>query len=181
MIYDGTKVFAFYLEECKDNKKCLIFFNGLSFENPKLEDLKIFEGYLKNAIENYNEINDLIEKENQLYKEELNENPINSENIKKSKKSKKGYVYLAKCNHTKYYKIGFTSREVGIRIKELETTNPTLELYKFFPVKNKKEEVNLHEIFKDKEMRGEWFKLTPIDLRYIESYFSDSNNLNLIK
>lgn len=78
-------------------------------------------------------------------------------------------IYLMYDNNTKYYKIG---RSINAKRRErtLQSEKPTIEL-KYTFTGNIKDESILHDKFKDKRIRGEWFNLNQTDIDYILNYF----------
>jgi len=81
-------------------------------------------------------------------------------------KEKKGFVYVIKCND--FYKIGRTNN-VQKRLSGMQTGNP-YELELILSIKTNSPftlETSLHTKFKDKLIRGEWFKLSDKDLKII--------------
>ena len=89
--------------------------------------------------------------------------------------TKIGCVYVINAIGTKHYKIGFSSTPgTDDRIKQMQTGNAhelecVLELptfhYRYI-------EKFLHIVFKQKRIRGEWFKLNKADLKKIEEIFN---------
>jgi len=78
-----------------------------------------------------------------------------------------GYVYIAQSGD--YCKIGFTSHSPADRISQLQTGNPhPVKLVGMIPGTMRDEE-RLHAEFADKQVRGEWFALTPDDVQHILS------------
>jgi hypothetical protein len=73
------------------------------------------------------------------------------------------YVYLLECQG--FYKIGIT-RNVVERLKACQTGNPfEIKLvYYDFCSRARTVEGILHALFKDKNVRGEWFKLSDKDI-----------------
>lgn len=78
-------------------------------------------------------------------------------------------VYIAFDDFTGHYKIGY-STNLKTREKLLKTTNSGLEIIEFFKG-TKGDEAAMHERFKGKRVRGEWFDLTENDLETIRDYF----------
>ncbi len=77
-------------------------------------------------------------------------------------------IYIVKTNE--FYKIGRTNN-IKRRIKELESLNPfdvELILYQK-KLYSKTVEAFLHAEFRDKNIKGEWFKLSELDLMLIKS------------
>jgi hypothetical protein len=76
----------------------------------------------------------------------------------------KGYIYVIKCNE--YYKIGSSRDGVEKRLNGMQTGNPyeLLIVAKYCVTDYLQAEALLHKYFKDKRVRGEWFKLDKEDL-----------------
>jgi len=81
------------------------------------------------------------------------------------------YLYIIKFNNL--YKIGW-SKNPSNRIKQL-TLGPSAEIIFEKPFPNiSKVEKNLHHLFEEKKVSGEWFELSEEDIEQIESMsFSD--------
>lgn len=91
--------------------------------------------------------------------------------IKDEVKSKdKTNIYVMIDKNTGYYKIG-RSVKPKVREKTLQSEKPTIEML-FFNEGNNRDEKVLHNTFKDKRIRGEWFDLSGSDLVKIKEYFS---------
>ena len=103
----------------------------------------------------------------ELHLEETkNKIPTPKLNIKKYKNFKKYFVYLMKDKFTGYYKIG-RSAEPKYRERTLQSEKPTIELV-FSTAETKKiNEKLLHAKYKDQQVRGEWFDLSPAQVRCI--------------
>lgn len=78
------------------------------------------------------------------------------------------YVYLMVNNGTGYIKIG-TSKNPRHRERTLHSQEPTIFVIALWCC-DKKIEKELHEKFKSKRIRGEWFDLNLRDLKNIEEY-----------
>lgn len=80
-----------------------------------------------------------------------------------------GYVYVLKSG--KNYKIGVTSRDVEGRIKQLQTGSASKIslIHKIPSWRPYKIESKLHQQFANKHIRGEWFNLSPYDIRKLKS------------
>jgi hypothetical protein len=78
--------------------------------------------------------------------------------FKQFKKTRVNSVYLIKDISTNYTKIGIT-KCVQSRIKALKTANPSVSLFYSHPAEQKAEK-ELHKIFKEQNVSGEWFNLT---------------------
>lgn len=84
-----------------------------------------------------------------------------------------GWVYLVKSGDV--YKIGMSNGDVKKRIETLQTGSPTpIETVCLLQTNDASGlEAELHEKFKDKRTRGEWFSLTSDDIDYILSLADD--------
>ena len=83
-------------------------------------------------------------------------------------KNYSGYVYVIRIDE--FYKIGI-SKNIKNRIRNIESSSPRqteLIFSKKFDNYLKIEET-LHERFKNKQVKNEWFKLTEDDLTYIRN------------
>jgi len=124
----------------------------LIFENKSLKkDNQSLENY-NSEIKNYYE--DLIYK---LHIQKIT-NKNNEDTIK---------TYLMKNNHTKLYKIGY-SKNPKHREKTLQSQEPSIKMVKIW---NKNIEKKLHKLYSEYRVRGEWFNLTPIQVKYICTQF----------
>ena len=81
-----------------------------------------------------------------------------------------GNVYLMFNRRNNYYKIGFTKKDPSYRETTLQAQEPEVELVDYWKGSLKDEE-NLHNIFQEKRLRGEWFSLAENDIHMIEMYF----------
>lgn len=111
-----------------------------------------------------------LEKELNEWKERLYEGRIKviSKKEKKDIEKQKEEVinkktYILKDKNTGYYKIGRSSNPLD-REKTLQSEKPTYELIKIF---NNDIETKLHKKYKKQNVRGEWFDLSKIQLKYI--------------
>ena len=82
-----------------------------------------------------------------------------------------GIVYLVEAYGL--FKIGYTTN-FKKRIQSLSTQMPCPLKVIFYLTVNqaKKMESTLHLAFKDKRKHGEWFQLSPQEIRIIQSYIS---------
>ena len=90
--------------------------------------------------------------------------PFNKHN-KNYISSQKCYILKDKSNDT--YKIG-CSKDPLRREKTLQSEKPDLELIKVFEKNHEKE---LHKKYAEQCVRGEWFKLTPVQVKYICTHY----------
>jgi hypothetical protein len=96
------------------------------------------------------------------------------------------FIYLMIDKNTGYYKIG-RSKNPKIRETTLQSEKPTIEM--IFSVESKmSDEKVLHDLFKDKRIRGEWFDLSGSDINKIKEYLEKShtnedkrNNIHKLK
>ncbi|NOQ31799.1 MAG: hypothetical protein GQ570_11815 [Helicobacteraceae bacterium] len=94
---------------------------------------------------------------------------IESERYKK-KSVKSNVLYL--ITDGEYTKIGVTVDNATNRLSQCQTGNPK-KLWIDFEIILKharKAEKNLHKIYKDSQLIGEWFKLTDDDIKSIKKY-----------
>ena len=104
---------------------------------------------------------------------EMGKNPYNTKSAKPPHRDGgyrgSGYVYLMK--HGDYHKIG-KSKNPWRRRDDLQQNFPEeVELVTTIRTQDMTiEEQVLHDIFKDKRVRGEWFDLEEQDIRYILNY-----------
>jgi len=88
----------------------------------------------------------------------------------KFEKIKETYIYIMYDENSKYFKIG-RSVNPQKREKTLQSEKPSIVLlYTFKGVNN--DEIILHEKFKSKRIRGEWFNLNDDDITEIHKYFN---------
>tara|TARA_R110000796_G_C14328405_1_gene408813 strand:- start:44 stop:586 length:543 start_codon:yes stop_codon:yes gene_type:complete len=76
-------------------------------------------------------------------------------------------TYLMKDNNTKLYKIGFSNNPKH-RERTLQSEKPSIKMVKTW---NKNIEKKLHKLYSEYRVRGEWFNLTPIQVKYICTKF----------
>ena len=87
-------------------------------------------------------------------------------------KPKKVKTFIMKDNHNNLYKIGKPINP-KFREKTLQSEKPSIDLIKIF---NENIESKLHEQFKTKRVRGEWFKLSKEDIKTIIKTNPNENN-----
>lgn len=152
-----------------------------------IEDLFLSD-YIKNLIYTKERKEKVKNKEYTFWLEKENERLENmkvfsfcqSSNIKKDieaqkrKSIKEKVCYLIKDHNIKYpdgssaYKIGKSSNPLN-REKTLQGEKPTLELIKQF---NKNWESVLHNEYERQNIRGEWFRLYPLQVKYICKHYA---------
>jgi hypothetical protein len=84
-------------------------------------------------------------------------------------------VYVMIDEHTGAYKIG-RSKNPKIREKTLQSEKPFIRLLFAFDGINEHER-QLHEMFKEKRIRGEWFDLSYSDIVKIKQFFGVEDDL----
>lgn len=138
-------------------------------------DYEIMEYYTK--LRGYNKVGELARRAVYRY---VNQNPIKGKRLGEqqpdpiiyySDMKSPGWIYFVRIdiNKTKYCKIGRTSSKA--RYSDLQCGLPVdIEIFKEFHVGNTiLAEQAFHSLFKDKRMRGEWYKLTQEDYDKIVS------------
>lgn len=80
----------------------------------------------------------------------------------------KSKTYIMKDSNTGLYKIG-KSINPKFREKTLQCEKPTIKMVKIFESDIEKK---LHEIYSKNRVRGEWFNLNEIQLRYICTHYN---------
>tara|TARA_R110002020_G_C15816207_1_gene732693 strand:+ start:60 stop:581 length:522 start_codon:yes stop_codon:yes gene_type:complete len=76
-------------------------------------------------------------------------------------------TYIMKCNNTGFYKIGY-SKSPKKREKTLQSEVPSIDLIKVWSYDIEKK---LHNLYKEFRVRGEWFNLSKIQVKYICKHF----------
>lgn len=116
--------------------------------------------------------NDYYEK---VLKDVLNYTPVSKEsgiynNNNNNNNKENCFVYLMVDTTNNAYKIGISNKP-KYREKTLQSEKPTIELvcHKNYPVRKIAEsfEKSLHKAYADKNIRGEWFRLTEEDVKDI--------------
>lgn len=93
---------------------------------------------------------------------------LNNNECKDSSPNRKySKCYIMKDCSTGYYKIG-KSVNPKYRERTLQSEKPSIVLVKVF---NYDHESELHEIYKNQRVRGEWFELMPAQVRFICSQY----------
>ena len=95
--------------------------------------------------------------------------PITPSNDPSTHSNKITKIYVMVDKNTGYYKIG-RSKNPKYRESTLQSEKPTIEMLFFHDARNKDEKI-LHDLFKEKRVRGEWFDLSGSDLSKIKEYF----------
>jgi hypothetical protein len=163
-----------FLDVCTiKNKDCIILNTGhYYYKDVPKEELLHFIEMLNNTVKHYDLVNKEVEKINQNIDLRMNE----YSNHIKEPIDNSGFIYIVKCNHTGYYKIGYTkNKNPNERIKQLKHTNPTIEKVNVFFTHDVKDEHEWHLAFETQRINGEWFNLSKLDLNFIQSYYTKRN------
>lgn len=124
---------------------------------------KDFQYIIKSTFFNFSNIVSLLENYQPLIKL-MNSIEVNLAN-------EECYVYLMVDTTNNYHKIGISNKP-EYREKTLQSEKPTIELvcHKVFPTRKISESIEkaLHESFKSKRLRGEWFNLSEDDVSNIK-------------
>ncbi len=141
-----------------------------------VEDL-FLDNYIRNLIYTKARKEKIKNKEYTIWLEQENVRlkQINYDKMfpRKTKNQKKQFCYILKDENIKYedgssaYKIGKSSSPKN-REKTLQAEKPTLKLIKQFKKDFEKE---LHHKYKEQNVRGEWFKLYPSQIKYICTHY----------
>lgn len=91
--------------------------------------------------------------------------------------SKYGFVYL--FFDGQFYKIGHTDRNVNVRLNEAQIYNPNeiKLIYSYETLNYKKIEWLFHRRFHSNNIRGEWFDLSPDDIKDFPKLCLEFENL----
>jgi hypothetical protein len=98
---------------------------------------------------------------NWIPKSKIKENLASGKLILKDEKKTK--TYLMKDSHNNLYKIG-KSINPKQRERTLQSEKPSINMVKVW---NRDIERDLHKLYKDYRIRGEWFRLNKIQVKYI--------------
>jgi len=112
-----------------------------------------------------NEIQHIIDKEKKLKNNIKIETIIEPIDYNKFKKVRK--TYLMKDKNNGLYKIGYSNNPKN-REKTLQSEKPNTLMVKVW---DDNIEYKLHNLYKDVRVRGEWFQLNPIQVKYICTHF----------
>ena len=149
-----------YGEEIEDR----VNYRKLILNKFQKEDKKLFDRFINSLIDEYwcRKLYDNTtqsEEQRKIDYEEYFENQLKK--IRERNSQIKTYIIKDNTNNT--YKIG-RSKDPLKREKTLQSEKPNLKLIKIFENNIEKE---LHELYKDCRLRGEWFKLSKVQLQYI--------------
>ena len=113
---------------------------------------------------------------NKLIKKPISIEPILKQIKPKTKQIKskkhileinKNKTYLMKDNHNKLYKIGY-SKTPKFRERTLQSEKPSIKMVKVWDYDIEKK---LHDLYDEFRVRGEWFRLSKIQIQYICKHF----------
>jgi len=119
-----------------------------------MHKLKVYHNHTQHDLDNY-----VYKIRNGILKY-VSQNKIN--NKKPEKKA-----YILKDNNTGLYKIGRSSNPLD-REKTLQAEKPTIKLIKIFKDDIERE---LHDKYNKQRVRGEWFNLNKVQLKYICTHY----------
>ena len=128
---------------------------------------EVSEAYMDKQFNLYTEkwINEMLKDEYILYLKKLNRELTQSA-YEKNRKSKETIIqrtYILKDNNTGFYKIG-KSINPKERERTLQSEKPTIKMVKEFKTDI---ESKLHKKYSEHRVRGEWFDLNNVQLKYI--------------
>jgi len=108
----------------------------------------------------------------EMYEESISRSSIDTQEIifDNPIEVKEAFVYLMKDHRTGYHKIGF-SKTPKYRESTLQSEMPVIEMLFNFPG-TRKVEKEIHEIFSNKRIRGEWFNLSGSDIDFIKTNYN---------
>ena len=111
----------------------------------------------------------LIELENDAYRNYL-QNECQPSVSRQPMKPKSGYVYLAHAKHSDRYKIGYSKKPIQ-REEQLkgQSPEPITFIHTIKTDDIEKLESDLHLLFQEKRVHGEWFDLSESDVKYVLS------------
>lgn len=96
--------------------------------------------------------------------------------------AKQTWIYLIKDLFTGYYKIGYSNYPIKrlVKLRKQDTLMPLPNDFILGEawIGNTNDEANLHKLFREKRIRGEWFKLGCEELFEVFKYFEDSRRYN---
>ena len=122
---------------------------------------------------------DLLNWEEQSYKDDgysaLIFLPTYSASLELTKKSNENFIYIMHNRKNGYYKIGRSNKPM-YRERTLQAEDPEIFIVKKW-LANKSIEKSLHKKFRNKRVRGEWFKLDINDIEEIEVFMSKLNKI----
>jgi hypothetical protein len=89
-----------------------------------------------------------------------------------------GFIYLLECSNddSTLYKIGYTKKSVKSRIDKLQTGNPyqIREIANFESSHGRRVESTLHNLYKHKNIKNEWFNL---DIKEVANFIQNCERI----
>lgn len=82
----------------------------------------------------------------------------------------KGYVYFIQGEESRRIKIGYASTSPGDRLTSLKTASPEKLVPLGYERAPKRREKELHRMWQDQRVHGEWFEESPELLQYIKDH-----------
>jgi hypothetical protein len=124
------------------------------------------------AMQSIESINSFSDKASSLVLD-INDSALNAERAfrdqhdmlsKRKPEVANGSVYLIVNDRNGCVKIGYTAGDPKYRESTLQSEEPDISMICSFPNSTMKDELNLHEKYKKKRVRGEWFRLSDDDV-----------------
>lgn len=163
-----TNTVLYFQRASVGKKECVYICNGVGGLEVSPNAIIDLIALLKQTLKNIDNINEDIRVENKRYWSEQ----MQYTREPKKKKVKAGYIYIAKCEHTGYFKIGSTTRtNPNDRLRELQIYNPTIKDFVPYKSDDIREEKEWHLMFENKKVSGEWFELSQSDLLVINNFY----------
>lgn len=142
---------------------------------PSIEELLLMRKRIDNTIgmlkTHYNGDNNVVNLElAEALSKASSESVEDSKSARRNRAGDNTFIYMMKSNLTGFIKIG-KSKKPKARERTLQSEDPLLEMIFTSPLVDSVEEFELHQMFSDKRVRGEWFNLTNEDVIFIKKYF----------
>ena len=142
-----------------ERENCLRYWNSIRELKFKIQEGQYDISVLEDDINRLK----VIESENEdrifFLEECINKNV----GMKRRDSSKEVKTYLMKDNLTKLYKIGRSKNPLN-RERTLQSEKPSIKMVKVW---SENIETKLHKEYSNYRVRGEWFKLTKVQVKYI--------------
>ena len=142
-----------------EREKCLRYWNSFRKLNFKIQEKQYDISELEEEINHLK----MIESENEDRIFFLEECIHKNVGMKRRDSSKEVKTYLMKDNLTKLYKIGRSNNPLN-RERTLQSEKPSIKMVKVW---SENIEKKLHKEYSNYRIRGEWFKLTKVQVKYI--------------
>ena len=158
--FEHTQSPYLYGEEIEDR----VNYRKLILNKFQKEDKKLFDRFINSLIDEYGRRNLYQYTKQREEKRKIDYEKYFENQLKKIReRNLQIKTYIIKDNTNNTYKIGKSINPLK-REKTLQSEKPNLKLIKIFENNIEKE---LHELYKDCRLRGEWFKLSKVQLEYI--------------